>query len=173
MSSAAEGFLEKKSGGKSASPSRFKKAFLEKWDKRFFVLSAGGTELRYYHTAEEAHYQAHKPLGAVECAGAKVFLKAEQGELYRFTVLSAERELKLRAPDAASYRMWMEALEPIVGEFDESTRGSLQRLSSAGSVATEPSSSADAGDAEPPSPVATSARHRRPPRHSDAKSPSP
>ena len=71
-----EGFLEKKSGGKSASPSRFKKAFLEKWDKRFFVLSAGGTELRYYHTAEEAHYQAHKPLGAVECTGAKVFLKA-------------------------------------------------------------------------------------------------
>ena len=131
-----EGFLEKKSGGKSASPSRFKKAFLEKWDKRFFVLSAGGTELRYYHTAEEAHYQAQKPLGAVECIGAKVFLKAEQGELYRFTVLSAERELKLRAPDAASYRMWMEALEPIVGEFDESTRGSLQRLSSAGSVAT-------------------------------------
>ena len=88
-----EGFLEKKSGGKSASPSRFKKAFLEKWDKRFFVLSAGGTELRYYHTAEEAHYQAQKPLGAVECIGAKVFLKAEQGELYRFTVLSAEREL--------------------------------------------------------------------------------
>ena len=51
----------------------------------------------------------------------------------------------------------MEALEPIVGEFDESTRGSLQRLSSAGSVVAEPSASTDA-DAEPPSPVATSAR---------------
>ena len=65
----------------------------------------------------------------------------DYGQIDRFTVLSAERELKLRAPDAASYRMWMEALEPIVGEFDESTRGSLQRLSSAGSVATEPSKS--------------------------------
>ena len=86
-----EGFLEKKSGGKSASPSRFKKAFLEKWDKRFFVLSASGTELRYYHTAEEAHYQAQKPLGAVECAAAKVFLKAEQGELWAAGRLGSSR----------------------------------------------------------------------------------
>ena len=46
------------------------------------------------------------------CKGAKVFLKEVKGKTFRFTIVADKRTLKLRAVDAASYQMWIDALSP-------------------------------------------------------------
>ena len=56
-------------------------------------------------------------VGAVECGGARFFLKETKAGVHRFTVHSAERELKLRAP-AATYSEWLDALRPVMGDIE-------------------------------------------------------
>ena len=51
-------------------------------------------------------------LGSVDCASAQVFLKKVKGEQFRFTIQTAQRELKLRAHSAADYDAWIAALRP-------------------------------------------------------------
>ena len=108
MSAAMQGWLDKKSGGKEG---KSKSAFLEKWDKRWFVLI--GTTLRYYKSDED-YRKAKEPAGLIECAGAQLFLKEVKGAAFRFTIQASDRELKLRAPNAAAYYAWSDALSPIV-----------------------------------------------------------
>ena len=115
MSAGATGWLEKKSGGKDG---KAKSKVLEKWDRRWFVLPAGGTELSYYKSDKAGATAA----GSIDCAGAHVFLKEVKGQTFRFTVRAATRELKLRAPTAAAYQKWVDALTPIaakVGDEDD------------------------------------------------------
>ena len=51
--------------------------------------------------------------------GAKVFLKEVKGKTFRFTIQADKRTLKLRAVDAASYQMWIDALSPIADVSEE------------------------------------------------------
>ena len=45
-----------------------------------------------------------------------MFLKeVGKGDVHRFTLVTGERELKLRAPQA-DFHLWSAALKPIVGE---------------------------------------------------------
>jgi len=113
-----EGWLEKKSGGKDGV---MKAKLLQKWDRRYFVLSCCGTTLSYYKS-DDAFRKKEEPAGLVDCAGARGFLKQiQKGDIHRFTIAARERELKLRAP-TAEFRAWASALLPIVGEIakDES-----------------------------------------------------
>ena len=103
-----QGWLEKKSGGKEG---KHKLAILEKWDKRYFVLS--GTQLVYYK-GEDDHTKGAAALGGIELPGAELFLKEVQGQAFRFTIKSADRELKLRAPNGPAYHNWADAIAPLV-----------------------------------------------------------
>ena len=79
--------------------------------RRWFVLPAKGTELSYYKSQKDADQQK-TAAGMLPCKGAKVFLKEVKGKTFRFTIQADKRTLKLRAVDAASYRMWIDALSP-------------------------------------------------------------
>ena len=111
------GWLEKKSGGKESfknAPSKAKKLLLDKWDRRWFTLGPG-TQMSYWKT--EKDLLAGKPaLGVIECFGASVFLKEVKGTVFRFTVRSETRALKLRAPTAADYQKWTSALGPLTNQ---------------------------------------------------------
>eukprot|EP00966_Prymnesium_polylepis_P292643 6758381-Prymnesium_polylepis.2 len=81
----------------------------------------------------------------MDCAGAAVFLTeiVRGGMLteggYRFTVLTTERELRLRAPDNAEYEKWLAALQP-----DGSTYHPMSFSSAGGSTeAISPSHAID------------------------------
>lgn len=120
-SEATMGWLEKNSGGKpgklglraqvvSAIP--HVGSVLEWWDKRFFVLLAGSSTLRYYRDAED--FTEGEPLGEIECSGASVSLKKvltreRDGCVWRFTLLCEDRELKLRAASESDYLLWRAA----------------------------------------------------------------
>ena len=60
-------------------------------------------------------------LGVIDTAGATVFLKevAAKSGVHRFTIKTAARELKLRAPGPSEYDAWVNALRPFVGGFEE------------------------------------------------------
>ena len=125
-----QGWLDKKSGGKEGSS---KSSWLEKWDKRYFVLV--GTQLSYYKH-EEDHRKAKEPAGSIECAGAELFLKEVKGQAFRFTIQAKDRELKLRAPNASAYHAWSDALTPLVASTGRDSsvsvdeRGALERTTS-------------------------------------------
>lgn len=106
------GTLEKKSGGK-AGESKMK--LLQKWDSRYFVLpssSAANTgELSYYKSADSFR-QREEPLGTLHVTGAKLFVKEQKGGMVRFTVQTAERDLKMRAP-ATEWMDWATVLQPL------------------------------------------------------------
>lgn len=109
-----KGWMEKKSGGHSGAD---KLKLFQKWDKRWFVLPKGGTLLAYYKSDDDFK-RNEQPLGAVECKGARVFLKGvTKDDEYRFTVASDTRELKLRAKDKADYDAWMAILKTVVSDF--------------------------------------------------------
>jgi len=108
------GWMEKKSGG-HVGVSKMK--VLQKWDDRYFVLPKGATSLAYYKSDDDFK-RNEQPLGAVECKGARVFLKGvTKDDEYRFTVASDTRELKLRAKDKADYDAWMAILKTVVSDF--------------------------------------------------------
>jgi hypothetical protein len=146
MAAEFSGWLEKKSGGKEGKSAKL----FDKWDKRYFVLV--GTELRYFKH-EDDHKKGTEPAGHHECSGAhgpngaggalsrsntlccaalpgmgaELFLKEVQGTRFRFTVQNKERELTLRAPNAAAYQGWANALAPMVAAAG---RGSTMSMDS-------------------------------------------
>ena len=69
-----EGVLEKKSGGKDG---KEKMKLLQKWDKRFFALAPGATQLKYYKSAD-AMRKGDEPLGDRAFAGAGGSNKCER-----------------------------------------------------------------------------------------------
>jgi hypothetical protein len=109
--------LEKKSGGKEG---KSKWKLSEKWSKRWFVLAPErDSMLRYYKTEGDA-LSGKEALGDVECRGATVFLKeVKKGGIYRFTVRSNERSLKLRAPNQQVFNSWVEALKPFARGIED------------------------------------------------------
>ena len=76
------------------------------------MIGDDGT-LSYYKTTSDASDFQDAPLSSLQCTGALVFLKEEKGGVFRFTVKSAERELKLRAPTSEDYTNWTAALGRI------------------------------------------------------------
>ena len=93
-----KGYLDKKSGGKDG---KMKMKLLEKWTRRFFVLPDGATVLSYYKD-EAAFMKQATALGTIDCRGSRFFLKeVVKDSIFRFTVVAASRELKLRADTAA------------------------------------------------------------------------
>ena len=69
-------YLSKQSGGKTGGPS--KGEVLRKWDKRYFVLCADQTHLRYYRSKEE--FNAGKdPVGLLDSTGATLRVEREPG----------------------------------------------------------------------------------------------
>jgi small GTP-binding protein len=147
------GWLEKKSGGKEG---KGKKKFMEKWDKRWFILV--GSELRYYKSDAD-HDQRKAPAGSIECTGSELFLKVVQGTSFRFTVKTAERELKLRASSASDYHKWADALTPLMASTgrDASVSVDVGRSASASTVTppshTEPAAGGAAAAATVSAPV--------------------
>jgi len=120
MTSGMRGPLEKKSGGKAGqNKSRFSMLGGEKWSKRWFILKPEDSILRYYKSEADAN-AGKEPLGEQECRGATVFLKkVEKGGIHRFTVQSAQRALKLRAPNKAVFDQWVHALRPLAAGFED------------------------------------------------------
>ncbi|KAL1503935.1 hypothetical protein AB1Y20_012396 [Prymnesium parvum] len=106
----ASGSGEGQPAGKASSK------LLERWERRYFVLRAGGTLSYYKSEADQA--AGKEPLGSMDCTSAAVYLtKIVKGGFlseagYRFTVLTAERELKLRAPDETEFDKWLSVLRP-------------------------------------------------------------
>jgi hypothetical protein len=111
------GILEKKSGGKAG---KSKWRLSEKWSKRWFVLPPGQSVISYYKTEKE-QTSGKEALGNIDCAGATVFLKEvkEKSGVHRFTVRTSQRELKLRATNAAGYQAWITAIRPFASSFEE------------------------------------------------------
>ena len=103
------GTLLKKSGGKHRR---------QHWNKRFFVLTPLSFRLSYYKNAA-AHEAGKDALGDIDVNnGTTLFLKeVSKNGACRFTLASATRELKLRAPNEAEYHKWCDALKPLVGTF--------------------------------------------------------
>jgi hypothetical protein len=117
------GYLFKKAGGKAFDKRSLLKGKAERWAKRWFVLAPGSTSLAYYRS-EEKQMGGEAPLGTVECKRAVLFLKeVRAGQVYRFTVRSAARELKLRTvsgpTSSADYDAWMAALAPLTEIRDD------------------------------------------------------
>lgn len=106
-----EGWLEKKSSGRTRSVSSVVGAgrLLNAWERRYFALPLDSSTMSYYHNEHEM-LAARPALGSVECKGAKLFLKEIKGGVYRFTVKTEERELKLRTESEADFTAWMDAL---------------------------------------------------------------
>ena len=114
-----KGYLFKKAGGKEGQEHSKLKLLAERWTKRFFVLPTGSYALSYYKS-EDAFMKGEPPLGTVDCVDATVFLKeVVRGSIQRFTIMTKERELKLRAP-TEDYQAWVEAFKPIT-EFKNQT----------------------------------------------------
>ena len=64
-------------------------------------------------------------MGSLSCDGAKAFLKeVVKGDMHRFTIVTAERELKLRVA-GPEYRAWDFALQPLVGQMGRSASESV------------------------------------------------
>ena len=115
-STSTMGYLQKKSGGKhEADKSRLR----QNWRRRYFFLAPGQTMLTYHKDEQSA--AKGESLGAVEVAGATLFLKqikhGKHTDVFRFTITSAERELKLRATSEESYNQWVSALKPLAAVF--------------------------------------------------------
>ena len=129
-----EGYLDKKSGGKGGIRVR------EKWDRRYFTLF--DNNLSYYKSAHLALNA--NPLATLNVTAARVFLKtASDDGVHRFTVLTSERELKLRASSAADYSAWIAALRPLVATVDEEAApggGSPRSARSSSAAAVEATS---------------------------------
>ena len=110
-----EGYLEKKQGGKEGKSSTIfgLDKQLGKWERRYFVLLADSSELRYYNSPAE--YLAHRPpLGSLVLGDGAVFRKSDPRDIskgkHRFTVKEATRELKLRADSKEECSAWLDAL---------------------------------------------------------------
>ena len=79
-----------------------------------------------YYKNEAEYTKGKEMLGAVELVGATLFLKTViKDKVYRFTVRSKGRELKLRAANVTDYEAWCEAMKPIVNIADEDARESF------------------------------------------------
>jgi len=112
------GYLEKKSGGKSDGKSKWKLRG-ENWKKRWFILPPESSMLRYHKNESEALEGKKAALGEMDCLKATVFLKTvNKGGVHRFTVRTAQRELKLRAKKA-DFDVWIAALRPLASSFEE------------------------------------------------------
>ena len=112
------GWLDKKSGGKDG---QSKAKLLEKWDKRWFALV--GSELRYFKSEDDLA-KGKAPAGSIECLGANVSLKKVKGQVFRFTVHTESRELRLRASSHADFHMWNNALSPLAKSITEDAQSS-------------------------------------------------
>ena len=113
-----EGWLEKKSGGKEGVA---KAKLFQKWDRRYFVLGTQATLIVYYKS-DEAFRKREAPLGSVSLNGGSGFVKEVKKDVTRFTILTKERELKLRTP-SADFRAWAAALFPVLGDITQTSRG--------------------------------------------------
>ena len=51
-------------------------------------------------------------------AGSRAFLKEQKGDSCRFTLMTSDRELKLRSPQM-EFKAWAAALLPLVGEMGD------------------------------------------------------
>jgi len=118
--------LEKKSGGKKSKSKLLGMAKREKWSKRHFVVAPGGTTLSYFKNSA-AYLAGKEALGSVECEGAVLFRKVNvKDKVYRFTVRTTARELKLRATSEEDYLAWCTYLKDIVRSVgDEEARESM------------------------------------------------
>jgi len=101
-----EGYLSKQSGGKQGSSS--KGELMRKWDRRYFVLRAGSTQLKYYRTKED-YCSSHPSAGCIDTAGAT--LKVDRsGGACQMQVITPSRTLAVRADSMAVLDHWLHTL---------------------------------------------------------------
>ena len=109
------GYLRKKAGGQREGSTKGR--IKQNWRKRYFVLAS--SKLKYYKD-EAAHASGKTELGALDVRGCTLFLKqVDHHGVHRFTIASAERELKLRADSEADYQRWVGAVRPLAATFRE------------------------------------------------------
>ena len=98
------GWLGKKGGGEAADAGSLKNMIrkkVEPWNARFFVLPAGGRTIRWYDSAEDAEAgMTEKGSMDIPVGQTRFVLKEVDGKgVHRFSLFTAQRELKLRAKD--------------------------------------------------------------------------
>lgn len=72
-----------------------------------------GKSLMSYYKSENDQVNGKEALGAIDVAGSTVFLKeVSKTGVYRFTVRTTKRELKLRAKTESDYTQWIAAIKP-------------------------------------------------------------
>uniref|UniRef100_A0A7S3EYH3 PH domain-containing protein n=1 Tax=Haptolina ericina TaxID=156174 RepID=A0A7S3EYH3_9EUKA len=101
-----EGYLSKQSGGKTGGNTRGE--VLKKWDRRYFVLRAGTTFLRYYKVKEDFS-NGREPAGSLDTSGGVVKVEREPG-IFAIHIVTPLRTLSLRAESAAILEHWIMAL---------------------------------------------------------------
>ncbi|KAL1510206.1 hypothetical protein AB1Y20_006535 [Prymnesium parvum] len=100
-----EGYLVKQSGGRGGSS---KGEILKKWDRRYFVLRAGETKLRYYRSTDD--FRAGKePAGLLDTAGAHLKVEREPA-VFEINLITPLRTLSIRADSATTLEHWVMAL---------------------------------------------------------------
>lgn len=90
---------------------------LQKWDKRWFVLSGGTSQLNYYKSERDAA-RGNPPAGSVECMRSQIERIAmtssnawgNAGYNIEFVLHTEERVLGLRAASEDAFRLWVSAI---------------------------------------------------------------
>ena len=104
--SGMEGYLHKQSGGKQGSSS--KGELLRKWDKRYFVVLAGSTSLKYYKTKEE--YTGKRSASGSVNVQSSVLRVERQGTTGLLHIVTPARTLSVRTDSSVILEHWVHAL---------------------------------------------------------------
>ena len=106
--------MDKKSGGKDKTLSLGN--MQDKWDRRWFVLSANGT-LTYYKKEEDIA-SGVAAAGSLDCRGGSFGRFDDTNEEPIFTMSTRGRVLTMRAASDAEVASWAQVLAPMVALRD-------------------------------------------------------
>ena len=141
---AMEGYLTKQSGGKTTGKSTAGE-MMRKWDRRYFKVAAGSSQLAYYKSKEECA-AGKPPAGKLDVAGATLKVEEEAGGLYVMHLVTPTRTLSIRADAILPLESWVGALK-APGRVAAVERTEKNRRTSGGGAALSPAVGAGAAAA--------------------------
>ena len=139
-----EGYLTKQSGGKTTGKSTAGE-MMRKWDRRYFKMAAGSSQLAYYKSKEECA-AGKPPAGKLDVAGATLKVEEEAGGLYVMHLVTPTRTLSIRADAILPLESWVGALK-APGRVAAVERTEKNRRTSGGGAALSPAVGAGAAAA--------------------------
>ena len=130
------GWLGKKGGGEAADAGSLKNMIrkkVEPWNARFFVLPAGGRTIRWDDSAEDAEAgMTEKGSMDIPVGQTRFVLKEVDGKgVHRFSLFTAQRELKLRAKDKEDFEVWEAPLRSLCPNEKDAKRSQKLKTASA------------------------------------------